>query len=587
MRSKTQLVPLVIIITVLLAMMATSCGNRWQVKGRRIIAYVNNQPISYAEYDSAAKDHKLVSTAPDKDAEGKKEVLDEHISNVLIQQQVDSVFNALSNDEGFQKKKDKYLEKPVLKLLFQHEISSKINISDEEAQRYYENNLKKYTTPEQLRARHILAKLDIAEEDKEDEKKLALAEAKAKKKADGIYKQLKNGEDFAVLAEKHSGDEASAKRGGDLGFFSRGRMVKPFEDAAFALEIGDISEPVKSEFGYHIIKAEDRREEEIKPMDDSRKGQIKQQEKSKRERERADTFVDSIKQEAEFKFNEKLIANDEDTTLKATDWVVIANGTDSIKHERYIDQKPKYMRFKNLEELTIDDKKEMLKTLLINELLVHIAREKGLFNDPTMIEQGEQFTLTQANAKVDEFKEASNVEPTDSLMQAYFNKHISDFVVDKPLHVFHIIFTDSMMAEVIYDSIASGADFVEMAKRYYPGEPEIREVAFDLDFISEREMPKAFWDMANSLQVGTVSKPVKTEWGWHIIKLVSRKRSKTYDQVKSRIKSKLRDEANEKAEAEYVDRLRKHAKIVINEPLLDEYRITSQDNLKKHSVSKK
>jgi parvulin-like peptidyl-prolyl isomerase len=244
------------------------------------------------------------------------------------------------------------------------------------------------------------------------------------------------------------------------------------------------------------------------------------------------------------------------------------------------------MRFKNLEELTVDDKKDMLKTLLVNELLVNISRENGLFEDPAMIEQGDQYTLTQARAKIDEFREAKDFEPTDSMMQAYFNEHINDFVVDKPLHVYHIIFTDSMQAEVIYDSISNGADFVEMAKRYYPGEPEIREVAYDLDFISEREMPKAFWDTANSLQVGTISKPVKTEWGWHIIKLVSRKRSKTFDQVKSRIKSMLRKEANEKAEEEYVARLRKRAKIEINEPLLAEYRITSdEDSLKKHSAS--
>jgi peptidyl-prolyl cis-trans isomerase C len=69
-----------------------------------------------------------------------------------------------------------------------------------------------------------------------------------------ILERLKNGESFANLAKQLSIDKASGKKGGDLGFFGRGMMVKPFEDTAFKLEKGQISEPVKTEFGYHIIK---------------------------------------------------------------------------------------------------------------------------------------------------------------------------------------------------------------------------------------------------------------------------------------------------------------------------------------------
>ena len=69
-----------------------------------------------------------------------------------------------------------------------------------------------------------------------------------------ILERLKKGEKFAELAKELSTDTGSGKRGGDLGYFGRGRMVKPFETAAFALSIGQTSEPVKSEFGYHVIK---------------------------------------------------------------------------------------------------------------------------------------------------------------------------------------------------------------------------------------------------------------------------------------------------------------------------------------------
>jgi peptidyl-prolyl cis-trans isomerase C len=77
---------------------------------------------------------------------------------------------------------------------------------------------------------------------------------KKQSEAIAILERLKNGESFANLAKQLSIDKASGKKGGDLGFFGRGMMVKPFENIAFKLEKGQISEPVKTEFGYHIIK---------------------------------------------------------------------------------------------------------------------------------------------------------------------------------------------------------------------------------------------------------------------------------------------------------------------------------------------
>lgn len=103
---------------------------------------------------------------------------------------------------------------------------------------------------ERVRARHILIALEADADQATQE--LALA------KAISITQRLEAGEDFATLAEQFSDDEGSAARGGDLGFFSRGQMVAPFEEAAFSLPIGEISEPVKSDFGYHIIKVEEQ-----------------------------------------------------------------------------------------------------------------------------------------------------------------------------------------------------------------------------------------------------------------------------------------------------------------------------------------
>lgn len=643
MDQKKHLTPLIIIISVLIATLASSCGNRWQIRGQRIISYVNKQPVTYAQFDSAAKDQRMISTTPERDLEKKRDVLNELIDSMLVRQQIDSTYEDLKVNPNFRGKLDDYLEKPVLKLLYQKEISDKIEVSDEEAEQLYEENLSRYTTPEQVRARHILIKADVDTfqthnggleyEIKKGEtvssiagkfdvgwRKLWNAEdprgrknserfggdpgkidigdkiwvpeefivnsslvqnskKEARAEAERIRKRILAGEEFAVLAEQHSEDPGSARRGGDLGFFGRGRMVKPFEDAVFSMKDGEISDVVESEFGYHIIKREEYKPEEVKPLDETLMQQIKSSEKSKREHERVEWYVDSLKQAADYKYNDELLANDEDTTWTGEDWVLIVNGIDTIYYDRYLDQKPKYMRYKQIDEMTRADQEEMLGTLSVNYLLLQIARDRDYFSDSLVVTQGDQFIKTQARNRIEDKMKAKDYEPDDSTCRAYFEDNISEFVVEKPLHVFHIIFTDSVLAAAVYDSIQNGADFVEMARRYYPGEPEIREVAYDLDFISEQEMPEEFWKAANTLSIGSVSPPVRTEWGWHIIKLVAKKKSKTYEQVKARIKTRLRKQVDEEARAKYVESIRQNAKIKVNEPLLAEYQIGSAADL--------
>ena len=144
-------------------------------------------------------------------------------------------------------------------------ISEGANVSKEDAQRMLtslvtvdllrEKLLKQIgdqmpTSGERVRARHIL--ISVPEGAAPEAEQLALA------KAISITQRLNSGEDFATLAQKFSDDTGSGAQGGELDFFGRGQMVKEFEDAAFSLPIGQISEPIKSQFGYHIIQVEEK-----------------------------------------------------------------------------------------------------------------------------------------------------------------------------------------------------------------------------------------------------------------------------------------------------------------------------------------
>jgi parvulin-like peptidyl-prolyl isomerase len=126
-----------------------------------------------------------------------------------------------------------------------------IEPTEQELSAYLEEHREDYDTPEEVHARHILIRVPEGASEAEI--------AQAKKQIEDIKKELENGADFAELAKKYSQDPGSAPNGGDLGFFRRGQMVKEFEDAAFSLEPGQISDPVRTQFGFHLIKVEEKK----------------------------------------------------------------------------------------------------------------------------------------------------------------------------------------------------------------------------------------------------------------------------------------------------------------------------------------
>jgi peptidyl-prolyl cis-trans isomerase D len=138
-------------------------------------------------------------------------------------------------------------------------FATQIQITDERLAQYYEAHKEEFRQGEQVRARHILFKIA--------QQATAAEEAKVRAEAEAALRRIQAGEDFAEVARQTSQDPASAEQGGDLGFFTRGAMVKSFEDVAFALRPGEVSDPVRTEFGYHLIKIEEAQEAGYRPLE--------------------------------------------------------------------------------------------------------------------------------------------------------------------------------------------------------------------------------------------------------------------------------------------------------------------------------
>jgi peptidyl-prolyl cis-trans isomerase D len=174
-------------------------------------------------------------------------------------------------------------------------VAAQISVSDADIQSYYEQNLKRYSVDEQRRASHILiaAAKDASAAEKE----------KAKAKAENLLEQVrKNPGEFARLAKEHSQDPGSAERGGDLGFFGKGMMVKSFEEAAYKLKQGEISDVVVSDFGYHIIQLAELKPGAVKSLEevkDEIAAEIKNQMAAKKFSELAETLNSTVYENAE------------------------------------------------------------------------------------------------------------------------------------------------------------------------------------------------------------------------------------------------------------------------------------------------
>ncbi|MFN7613469.1 MAG: peptidylprolyl isomerase [Alphaproteobacteria bacterium] len=214
-----------------------------------VMIKVNGQNISAAEVERSWEALFPPGTAPEFDTANetvRQNVLRGIITEKLIL--IEAEKQGTDKIASVQQKIEDAKRKIVLRAFLDQRTASLISEADIKSA--YEQLVKKLSGEEEVRARHIL----VATE----------------KEADDLYDKIEDGGDFAKLAEEFSKDPASAGQGGDLGYFTHDKMVKPFANAAFSLKKGETSKPVESPFGWHVIKAEDRRPVTIPTLNEAR-----------------------------------------------------------------------------------------------------------------------------------------------------------------------------------------------------------------------------------------------------------------------------------------------------------------------------
>lgn len=225
-----------------LALMIALPGLAWAQTGKPL-ASIDGAAITEEDLKAAQED--IGASIPGMSAEQKKKYLVDYMLDLRLLARA-AEKQKLADGPDFARKLAYLRDRALMEALMAKEATTAV--SDEKLKKFYEEAVKGLPPEEEAHARHIL----VPDEDA----------------AKAVVTRLKAGEDFAKVSSEVSKDPGAAKEGGDLGWFTKERMVKEFSDAAFALKPGELSAPVKSQFGWHVIKLEEKRNKPIPPLDE-------------------------------------------------------------------------------------------------------------------------------------------------------------------------------------------------------------------------------------------------------------------------------------------------------------------------------
>jgi parvulin-like peptidyl-prolyl isomerase len=431
----------------------------------------------------------------------------------------------------------------LVNFLYRKIIVDSIKVDSLDAEQYYRNHPEMFSYQEQVRARQLTISgtglrysLDSAIYKNYP---LDQLDSIARIKIYQIKEKLDSGADFNQMAYDYSSNRETGKKGGDMGYFPRMTYNKEFEEQAFSLPIGTISQPFKSPDGWHIIQILDHVDSGMAKFEGDIYKTALQQCRREMVQKRGMHYIDSLMKPVQVKFNDSaLIINA--YIVPDTVWAAIIDSRDTITFYRLGDIFNFYANNRKLDTLTLSERHDALMQEITKHVLVYTAENMGLLKEPEAA--SEQNTLMQKYCRAMILKEREDLTyaPPDSMIADYYERNIDNYRFRKPIYVQHIIIEDSIFGEYLRDQALSGVDFLELAKQYYPGAQEIRVAAADLGYIGPGEMPDNFYSAAMATNKGSVSYPVKTEWGYHIIKVVDRKFDVTLTEARLKISEILK-----------------------------------------------
>jgi peptidyl-prolyl cis-trans isomerase C len=273
-----------VFLGVLAIILLFACAKK-EEKQASYLAKVGNSVITEADLEREIKNLPDFVQKMFEGPNGREKFLEELVKRELLYQE--ALKEGLDKDPAYQKKLEDFKKINLVGILLEKEIESKEKISDKEIRDYYEKHKEDFAPVSQVRLSHIVVN----------------TEGEAQK----VLERLKKGEDFAQLAKKISIDTVSAKKGGDLGFFSRGDIPSEFRVVAARLKTGEISEPIKTKSGYEIVKVTDKKVGQVIEFDKI-KNLISQNLLAEKQKVLFDSYIEGLKKKYKVEINKEAIS---------------------------------------------------------------------------------------------------------------------------------------------------------------------------------------------------------------------------------------------------------------------------------------
>ncbi len=446
-------------------------------------------------------------------------------------------------------------------------IYGQISTDTSEIFKYIRENSEEFTLEEQMQTRHIVITKIALRHGPDSLKYMAMSDSALEQATREIAFDLKSGihskDDFIKAAKEYSHDEVSARRGGLIEWVRPGFFAWPFDSVAFAARPGDIVGPYRDKDGWQILYIEHYIPEGVPPLNPEQFATARSKVLSNKTRDYSIQVFDTLFSNIEIEYNEPFF----NTNIYEVDkpiWAAIINQTDTIDFGDIRAGEEIIRRTYNVSSSTVEMKKEMVRIMARKWIIVQQARKLKLDTLPQVVGQIASTKHSFSRHIVESRIINHRWEPSAEQIKDYYQENIDKYAVKKPFKVQHILVEDSLFAEFVRDQAIAGADFMKLARDYYPGEEEIRIELANLGFIGPDDVSAEFFETARVTGEGRVSRPVHTEYGYHIIKVIEKKMTVTLERAALEIKKILKSIELKRQETEFKKNLFKKYNVFIS-----------------------
>ncbi len=557
-------VTLLVLVGMVVSALFSGCGTGEQAQ---VVARVGDREITVDELQAQWKQASRLKIQGVSELQRKKELVDKLVGDqvVIMEAYKEGLDNQVDNDSGLADQKNRI----ILTALYQKEIADKCKVTESEMRKEYQR------TKEEIHAAHILVETEP--------------------EAEEIYEALKGGADFEELARERSIDPTVEANQGDLGFFTWGKMVPEFQEAAFAMREGEISKPVKTTYGWHVIKLIERREQEQSPFEESKeliKTKLTNEKREKRVRE----YFTQLRKKVGFTLNPDayqllLSKRDEvppDTlglkrpgdlldlqrfTSAERDLALFTYNDGAITVEAFAEQ---FNQMPQAYRPRLQEEDKLIETafgIVVQGILLDLAKKQNIENSDEFKSQWTGVKESEMGKRMTNQVILKGVGISDEEVESYYNRHIDRFTIQPQVKVREILVKTEEEATKLLAQLRGGADFARLAMnntiRTY-----VKDAGGLLGSFPRSRYPEIF-DAVQNMKIGNLGGPIKIsdrQFGetYSVIKLEDRTEGKvqTLEEVKDRVTSLARQEKDRNVFQNWVQNAKARYKIEIYEDVI-------------------